>query len=297
MAIVVASTVGVRILPRASTSPHAATRAPVTAAAHALLTRLKIVFVEMPLSTPLDDDAADRLARAIEERRYGEIDAAAAAIRARSPYARWVPAAVGLAIEQMDATNAAYARMNMCDELREFVERIEMAWPLGAASRAPVQCVEARECGLMRRAAIEAAGGAANWARIREATEQRRRAELDLQLANAIAGGDHEGALAVCAQIRYESRGREMPASCLAEACRAKELAIADVLYKATDRPGHLWRTTDPEWIARDACHRAGVDFVDGRATAFGVHSPSSLVRVHPDAPEDHAEHLIAHDW
>src|SRR5690349_10387363 len=52
---------------------------------------------------------ANHLAWAIQHRRYDELVATAARIDESSPYARWVPAALGLAVEQLDQTAAAYA--------------------------------------------------------------------------------------------------------------------------------------------------------------------------------------------
>ena len=59
----------------------------------------------------------------------------------------------------------------------------------------------------------------------------------------------------------------------MAEACRATELAIAELLVPAAD--GEALR----------ACEEVGVRFVDGAAYAMDRKQPVELVRVHPDAP------------
>lgn len=144
---------------------------------------------------------ANHLAWTIEHRRYDEIERAAATIGADSPYAAWVPAAIGLAVEQLDATAAAYVAMERCGELRRFQHHIDEVWPAGRAAMKRVACNIGLRC--------------ANGNRL-------------VEIAKATAIGDHAGVLARCAAIDGSA-----PA-CLVAACRAKELGIAELLAETT---------------------------------------------------------------
>jgi hypothetical protein len=214
---------------------------------------------------------ANYLAWAIQHRRYGEIEATAAQIGAGSPYARWVPAALSLAIEQLDATAAAYAQMGRCRELGTFLRRIEREWPSGRAAMRGVSC-GSFVCGTGKREMIKELGGIDAYRTAMRLLAAQRYAERTIEIAQAIAFGDHASALASCGAIE---RDGPMPPVCLAEACRAGELSVAEVLLPFGDAE------------ARAACARAGVTFLGGVAYATGswrTH-PADLVHVHPDAP------------
>lgn len=247
---------------------------------------LVVPHVPPPLDvvTDADDrywDDANALAVAIERRRWREVADAAANVAPESPHAPWVPAALELAVEQLDATAAAYVRMNLCAELATFLDHVEEAWPEGRAAMRPVAC-GTYVCGMGRRAML------------REAP--RRYAELAGRLAEAVAIADHHAALAACGAMNAYGA---IPASCLVQACRAYELATAEVIAEHLDAqrdPSRRRRTSDSDILARHACQRVGVAIYDGRAhlvTTEGgmrwVAHPVDLVRVHPDAPVQRA--------
>jgi hypothetical protein len=213
---------------------------------------------------------ANYLAWTIEHRRYGEIERAAATIGADSPYAPWVPAAIGLAVEQLDTTAAAYVAMDRCRDLHRFMWRVAREWPAGRAAMQPVSCDIGFMCGNAKREGIRAAGSALAYHQLRTMRRLERYAETAVEITVASAAGDHAGALASCAAIGDD--GPMMPL-CLAEACRAKELAIVELLAPAADAE------------ALRTCDEAGVWFVDGAAYAANREHPVELVRVHPDAP------------
>ena len=223
---------------------------------------------------------ADRLARAVEERRYRDIDRALAAIDPHSRYAPWVPAALGLAVEQIDATTAAYARMGMCSELQRFVTQLEQDWPSGAAARKRVYCGK-----WISYDAIRNAGGIDAYRRIVTENAEPARRALEVGLTASVLAEDHATALAQCREMQLVGElarfahddGDWIDPECAAEACRGGELAIAEVLLPFANR------------AAVEACERAGVNFSGGRAwTTIGLRTASSLVRVHPDAPIRH---------
>lgn len=215
--------------------------------------------IPSPVPMTIGDDwqAASALASAIENRAWAEIPRAVAAIDEASPYAAWVPAALELAVEQLDATAAGYRRMNMCGELTGFLARVESEWPQGRKAMQPARCLS----GCTRSAASEA-----------------RYAVLAGELARAIAADDHQSALDACGAMRLHG---SLPASCLVQACRARELAVAEVVAEdLRAEPADLvlaWR----------ACQHLGVVFYGGHAHALRGSSrhPVELVRVHPDAP------------
>lgn len=227
---------------------------------------------------------ADYLARSIEARRYGAIEAAAAAIHPASRYSPWVPAAVALAIDQLEATATAYARMGMCGELGRLYQELEDAWPQGSAAMRHIYCETRWVCGTaIRQMQIEKEQGYAG---------------LVDELAAALAAGDHTRALGTCGAMHEYGA---IPATCLAEACNAGELALAEVLYShlVSRRSERIPHVTDGDVAARRACERAGIWF-DRDGTAHvrppGVlhrlvpwHAyraqPVELVRVHPEAP------------
>ena len=240
-----------------------------------------------PSSAPAHDDLhwedANALAVAIENRRWHDIADATRAISPDSPYAAWVPAATALAIDQLDTTAAAYARMNMCGELASFVARIEQDWPEGSAAMQPITCGR-YICGMGRQAMLRDA--------------PRRLALLAGDLASAIASGDHHSALAICGAMNEYG---PIPASCLVQACRAHDLATAEVIAEQlADQLDARATLDDPALLARHACQRIGVALFDGRAhlvphaTAHPeppswLAHPADLVRVHPDAPPHRA--------
>lgn len=212
---------------------------------------------------------ADHLARVIEARRYGEIEDAAAAVDPWGPYGRWVRVARGLAVEQLDTTAGAYARLGRCAELAAFLRQVELAWPAGRAAMRPVGCIVS--AGGKALGAGSAGGNAGLVARDPSVAA----------VAAAARAGDHAGALAACGAF---GAGITPPPACLAEACRAGDLAAAEVLRPYGDA------------MARRACARAGVTFsargIARVATPAAIApvmgwraSPSDLVRVHPDAP------------
>jgi len=227
---------------------------------------------------------ANYLAWVIERRRYDEIEAAAAAVDRSSPYARWVPAAVGLAVEQLDVTAAAYARMGRCSELARFVRRIDRAWPQGRAAMQPVPC-SSFACDPGTAEMIEELVGIGGYRRVQQVLRVLRFAERASEIERAVASGDHASALASCGAIGRD--GPMLPA-CLAEACRAGELAIAEVLLPHGDAE------------AQRACGHAGVVFIDGFAQVVGAGlwhaNPADLVHVHPDAPANRGAGVII-DW
>jgi len=227
---------------------------------------------------------ANHLAWVIEHRRYREIEAAAAAVDRSSPYARWVPAALGLAVEQLDVTAAAYARMGMCRELARFLRHVDGAWPQGRAAMKPVSCA-ALACGTGNAERIEELGGIDTYRRVQQVLRMLRFTALTIEIDRAVASGDHARALASCGAI---GRDGPMLSTCLAEACRAGELAIAEVLLPHADAE------------AQRACGRAGVVFVDGLAQVVGAGlwhaNPADLVHVHPDAPANRDTGVIV-DW
>ena len=233
-------------------------------------------------------DAANSLAVAIENRSYGEIAAAARAIDPSSPYAPWVPAAVQLAIEQIDATASGYMRMNMCRELGRFIRQIEEEWPDGHAAMQPVSCGRFI-CGTYRQERIRAAGSIEAYRREREIEDAERYATLAGDLARAIANDDHRSALDACGEMREYGA---IPASCLVQACRARELAVAEAIYEHLESETGVRFQNEPAYLARQACQRVGVAFFDGRAHVVPTRGPQlwhahpvELVRVHPDAP------------
>ena len=235
-----------------------------------------VVVTDVPAAAPAvpDDDwqHASYLAWAIKHRRYAEIEAAAAEIDATSPYARWVPTAISLAIAQLDATAGAYAQMGRCRELAAFRRRIGDEWPAGRAAMRPHACVSSSMCGTAKGEMIRALGGVAAYRSVQQVLRAERFIERVLEIDQAMANGDHAAALASCAEIRGDG---PMPAMCLTTACRAGELAIAEVLLPYGDD------------IARAACADAGITFAGGVAyasDAWRTH-PADLVHVHPDAP------------
>ena len=238
----------------------------------------------LPASVVVDDgdahwEDANALAVAIENRRWGDIAEAVHAIEPSSPYRPWVPAALELAVEQLDGMASAYARMNMCGELAAFVAQVEQEWPAGREAMQPVTCGR-YICGMGRRAMMRDA--------------PRRYALLAGDLAEAIASADHRSALEVCGAMNEYG---PIPASCLVQACRAGELAVAEVIAEQLDQqlePGTA--PGDPALLARHACQRVGMALFDGRAYVVPrgdqrpwVAHPAALVRVHPDAPVERA--------
>ena len=217
---------------------------------------------------------ANYLAWAIRHRRYGDIDAAAAQIDASSPYARWVPAAVGLAIEQLDATAGAYAQMGRCLELGAFQRRIAAEWPAGRAAMQPQSCSGSFVCGTYKHEMIKALGGVAAYRSVQQVLRGERFTERVLEIDHAMASGDFARALVSCGDIGNDG---PMPAMCLTVACRAGELTIAEVLLPHGDD------------LARAACADAGITFANGSGIAYGSGAwrahPADLVHVHPDAP------------
>ena len=262
-----------------------------------------------PAIDRIDDDwqRADRLARVIEARRYEEIQAAADAIAPTSRYAAWVPAALALAVDQLDATAMAYAQMNMCRELGRFYARTEAAWPQGRAAMTRVYCEGRWICGTAKADGIKAAGSIEAYRRQVELDDEQRYAELVDELARALLAGDHRNALFTCGEMHWYG---SIPATCLSEACNAGDLALAEVLFSYVEgnRGDRLRRTTDPDLAALRTCERAGIEFdVQGAArpaaqpygepaTGRPYHAqPVDLVRVHPDAPPAHDGVII--DW
>jgi hypothetical protein len=244
---------------------------------------------------PFDADwfHADKLARLIESRRYGAIEAAAAAISPASRYAAWVPAAVALAIDQVEATADAYARMGMCRELNRMYAQLAEAWPQGSALVKHVYCETGFVCGNAKWEGIRAAGSVEAYRRQLQIEKERQYAELVDELAASLAAGDHTRALGTCGEMHDYGA---IPATCLAEACNAGELALSEVLFahleaRRGERAAHV---TDGDVAARRACERAGITFDrDGTAHAMPPFvpwqsfraQPAELVRVHPDAP------------
>ena len=221
-----------------------------------------------------DDDwqHASYLAWAIKHRRYGDIEGAAAQIDASSPYARWVPTAVSLAIEQLDTTAGAYAEMGRCRELGAFQRRVAEAWPAGRAAMRTHECSGPFMCGTYKREMSKALGGIAAFRAVEQVLRGERFTERVLEIDHAMRIGDHALALARCGEIGYDG---PMPAMCLTVACRANELAIAEVLLPIGDD------------FAQAACADAGITFAGGIAHASGAWRahPADLVHVHPDAP------------
>jgi hypothetical protein len=234
------------------------------------------ITISTPAITRIEDHwlDANRLATVIVERRWGDIEAAAAAIAPDSPYAPWVPAAIGLAVEQLDATAAAYARMNLCNELFEFRSAVRAAWPRGAGAMARQRCGRFI-CGTAKSEAIKRAGSIAAY-RAQKALEDE--AYFD-DLAAELAREEHDPAVALttCAEMAFYGKP---PAACIVHACRARELAIAEVLMSNSAAISSI----GPFITARDACEHVGVTFENGMARA-DVRQPGDLVRVHPDAP------------
>jgi hypothetical protein len=150
---------------------------------------------------------ANYLAWAIKHRRYGDIDAVAAQIDASSPYARWVPAAIGLAIEQLDATAGAYAQMGRCRELGAFRRRIASEWPAGQAAMRARSC-GSFVCGTGKAEMIEALGGVAAYRSVQQVLRAERFTEHVLEIDRAIAAGDHAAAL----ELRRHRHDGPMPA-------------------------------------------------------------------------------------
>ncbi|MDQ3334795.1 MAG: hypothetical protein M4D80_06530 [Myxococcota bacterium] len=216
---------------------------------------------------------ANYLAWAIRHRRYADIEAAAAQIDASSPYARWVPAAIGLAVEQLDATAGAYAQMGRCRELGAFQRRIAGEWPAGRAAMRARPC-GSLVCGTGRAEMIKELGGVAAYRSVQQVLRAERFTERVLEIDRAMATGDHASALASCGEIGGDD---PMPAMCLTVACRAGELTIAEVLLPHGDD------------FARGACADAGITFANGSDIAYGNGTwrthPADLVHVHPDAP------------
>jgi hypothetical protein len=227
-----------------------------------------------PRAAVADDDwqHASYLAWAIKHRRYGEIEAAAAEIDASSPYARWVPTAITLAVAQLDTTAGAYAQLGRCRELAAFRRRVGDQWPAGRAAMRHHACVSSSLCGSAKGEMIRALGGVAAYRSVQQVLRAERFTERVLEIDHAMASGDHAAALASCAEIRGDG---PMPAMCLTSACRAGELAIAEVLLPYGDD------------IAQAACADAGITFAGGIAYASGAWRthPADLVHVHPDAP------------
>jgi hypothetical protein len=207
--------------------------------------------------------AANHLANVIAQRRYAEIDESIAEMDPwSSPYARWVPAAVDLAVEQINATQNAYARMDMCREMHRFRLAIQQAWPTGAAHMATVDCEVPSGTA---RSEAGAAGG------IENDREQQRADELlhDLDVAAAIAKAtlddDASAMIDACAMIE----NKPFPQECLQAACRLHEPVLASVIRE-----------------------RAELD-----AGECGL-QPVDLVRVHPDAPAVANERaFVIIDW
>ena len=226
-------------------------------------------------AVPIDTDweHANDLASAIKHRRYGEIEAAAAQIARSSPYARWVPTAIALAIEQLDTTADAYAQMGRCSELGAFLRRIGEAWPAGRAAMRTHACGSFM-CKTYRTELTKALGGVAAYRAVQQVLAGERYTERILEIDQAIRIGDHAGALASCADTRYDG---PVPSMCLSVACRAGELAIAEVLLPYGDD------------VARAACADVGVTFARDIAVASGAWRthPADLVHVHPDAPAE----------
>lgn len=249
-----------------------------------------MVTVEAPLveyAAPVDVawHHANHLAWAIQHRRYDELVATAARIDDASPYARWVPAALGLAVEQLDQTADAYARMGRCRELGQFLHTVERAWPAGRAAMTKHRCESSFMCGTYKSEMIELLGSAHAFRTMQRLEALQRYSERVLEIDLAVATGDHARALASCGEIGSDG---PMLAVCLAEACRAGELSIAEVLLPHADTEARL------------ACATAGVTFsADGLAYAIGAWRthPADLVHVHPDAPHlrDGATTII--DW
>lgn len=223
----------------------------------------------------IDEDwqHASYLAWTIKHRRWGDIEAAAAQIDERSPYARWVPTALALAVEQLDTTARAYAKMGRCRELGAFQERVGDAWPAGRAA------MHAQSCGVLvckrhRRELYKTLGGIAAYRSVQQVLAGERYMERILEIEHAVRTGDHAAALASCAAIGEDG---QVPAPCLMVACRAGELAIAEVLLPHGDDG------------ARAACADAGITFASDSGIAYASGAwrthPADLVHVHPDAP------------
>jgi hypothetical protein len=216
---------------------------------------------------------ANYLAWAIRHRRYGDIEAAAAQIEASSPYARWVPAAIGLAIEQLDATAAAYAQMGRCHELGAFQRRVAAEWPAGRAAMQRQTC-GGFVCGTGKVERMKELGGVAAYRSVMQVLRGERFNERVLEIDRAMAEGDYASALVRCGDIESDVA---VPAMCLTVACRAGALTVAEVLLPFGDD------------FARAACADVGITFSNGSGIAYGSGAwrthPADLVHVHPDAP------------
>ena len=249
------------------------------------LVTIEAPIIEPPPPVDIAWHHANHLAWAIQHRRYDEVAATAARIDATSPYVRWVPAALGLAVEQLDQTADAYARMGRCRDLGRFLHQVERAWPAGRAAMRKVHCESSFMCGTYKSEMIRLLGSAQAFRTMQKLEALQRYSERVLEIDVAVAAGDHARALASCGAIGNDG---PMLGVCVAEACRAGELSVAEVLLPYADTEARL------------ACATAGVTFsADGLAYAIGgwrTH-PADLVHVHPDAPHLRTGATTMIDW